>query len=483
MTNTLQQKATHILVKIKTLFVTPEKTFLPFAILFGVLFVFLTPPLQVPDENSHFLRAYQVSDLNFVAQPFEKDGQRHYGAQIPVSINEAIPGLMANIAGKPQNEFNLGTYKEYIRQPLNVEKKESTVIEAAGVYSPVVYIPQAFGISLGKTFDASPLMLIWLGRLVNLSVWILLVYLAIRALPFAKWAFVVLALNPMALFMAASLSPDVINMGGAFLFVSLVLATLKPDKVFGKKDIAVLLGLLSVLALSKPVNLLFAFLLFAIPARHFVNKTKFLVFCIGGFIMAAALFILWNYQIRDILDAAVYSQSGGQHVMVREQLHFILSSPITYLKTIIDNYILITPNTYGDAVLTTFFGVFGWLDTSLPLWVMMAYLLLLFTTLLYQLGRGYSPTLYQKMVFLGVFILGFVGNVTAMYFNATPVGSHTIAGVQGRYFIPFTVLLLIIFTGHKRILQVTSKQISSVTVAVLVGVLLMMTYELASRYY
>ena len=73
---------------------------------------------------------------------------------------------------------------------------------------------------------------------------------------------------------------------------------------------------------------------------------------------------------------------------------------------------------------------------------------------LYQIGRGFNPTLRQKLLFFAVLVLLFAANITAMYFNATPVGGHVIAGVQGRYFISATILALILFTGRKKILEI-----------------------------
>ena len=38
-----------------------EKKYLYIALIFGILFVFIVPPFQSPDEDSHFKKAYQVS--------------------------------------------------------------------------------------------------------------------------------------------------------------------------------------------------------------------------------------------------------------------------------------------------------------------------------------------------------------------------------------------------------------------------------------
>ena len=42
-----------------------EKKYLYIALIFGILFVFIVPPFQSPDEDSHFKKAYQVSKGKF----------------------------------------------------------------------------------------------------------------------------------------------------------------------------------------------------------------------------------------------------------------------------------------------------------------------------------------------------------------------------------------------------------------------------------
>ena len=46
------------------LFLTPEKAYLFLGLIFGILFLMITPPFQVPDEPQHFYRAFHVSEGN-----------------------------------------------------------------------------------------------------------------------------------------------------------------------------------------------------------------------------------------------------------------------------------------------------------------------------------------------------------------------------------------------------------------------------------
>jgi len=461
----------------------PEKVFLILASVFGLVLVFLTPPFQVPDEPAHFFRAYQVSNLTFVSQPFQLNSETRYGSQLPESLTAADTLFIGNVAGHAENRFPLHLFRLGIDQQLQPQKTQQTLVEASAIYSPIVYVPQAIGITIGKLFSAPPLVMIWLGRIMNLAFWILIMYVALRLLPFAKWAMVILILNPVAIFLSASLSPDVTNISFAFLFVSLILATFNSKVLISKRMMFALLGVLAVLSLSKPVNLVFALLLFAIPWKRFATKWKFIRFCIIGILLSGFLFVFWNYQVKDILVAAVKSQSGGVAISDQAQLLYILHTPLSYLHVVFNNYVLAVPGTSGDAVLGTFFGVFGWLDTSIPLWTIMVYLLTLFLALLYQMGRGITLTRTQKLFFVITFGLGFLGNITAMYFNSTAVGASVISGVQGRYFIAFSILALGIFTARKKILQISEKSIGTILFSAMIVILLMMIIRIALRYY
>lgn len=469
--------------KLLQFFETPERFFLVFSILFGFLFVFLTPPLQVPDEQAHFIRAYQVSNFDFVSQPFRKDGETRYGSQLPISVTVADGAFIGDVAGHPDHEFPLGVFRRYIQQPLQPKKTQQTIVEASAVYSPIIYVPQALGITIGKIMNAPPLVMIWLGRLANLALWVCIMYLALRMLPFAKWGMAILALNPVAVFLSASLSPDVTNISFAFLFVSLVARTFVLDRLLVRRELIALLGVLAVLALSKPVDLLFALLLLAIPLKRFKALKQYIFFCISGILLSLILFAFWNYQIQDILVVAVKYQANGSAISDKGQLLYILHAPLSYLKVILTNYVLVIPGSAGDAVLGTFFGVFGWLDTTIPLWTIMAYLLTAFLALLYQFGRGVVLTRLQKLVFAAVFILGFIGNITAMYFNSTPVGANIVAGVQGRYFIAFSVLVLGLFTAHQKILNISNRVLGNIFSSAMLLVLGMTALKLFMRYY
>jgi uncharacterized membrane protein len=465
----------------KAFILKPEGLFMTLSILFGVLFVFLVPPMQTPDENSHFYQAYSVSNLKILPEKFVENGKTKFGAKIPKSVSTAAETLKASVAGKPDISFDEHLLKQFINQPL--ELRNTQYQTGAALYAPVVYIPQAIGITVGKIFNSSPLVMMWLARLANLALWVSLIYLAIKLIPVAKWAMVVLALNPMAVFLSASLSADVMTTALVFLLFSIVTMWFVKNEAITYRWTAIIIGLLGLIALTKQINVLFALLLFAIPWQRFKSIRNYLIFCIGGTVLAVGIGVLWTFAISEPSHASAQAMRPGVVIAPAEQLAGILHHPAGYVRTLVANYIIVSPGYPGDSVFRSFFGTFGWFDTTIPLWTIVLYTFGLLLALGFQLGRDIVVPIRQKLILLAIFVLAAVGNITAMYVFFTPVGAHIIEGVQGRYFIPASILLIALFTARKKLLFVKEKTLASVLLVTVSIVLVSSIATIIGRYY
>ena len=460
----------------------PEVLFVLFASFFGLTLVFLVPPMQAPDEQTHFFQSYAVSNLDFKPHRFQNEKYTYYGSELPKSVFVATDDFLTDTAGKPDVEFDTRLFGEYINQPLN---PQVTAHEHNGSgYAPIVYLPQAIGITIGKIFNTSPLIMIWLGRLINLIVWVVLIYLAIKIIPFGKWAMAILALNPMAVFLSASLSADVVTTALAFLFFSIIASSLVSKSTLSTKTTITLVGLLVLLGLTKPTNILFGLLLLAIPWKSFVTLRKFWLICLGSIGIAIAVSLAWNVVVvGEASQSTAQLQRPGVGIDSAAQLTGIVQQPLYFIKTLLVNYVFVTPGHYGNQVLQSTFGRFGWLDTSLPLWTIALYILGLFLALIYQLGRGKRLSLFQKAVSLTILFGLCLANVLAMYLVYTPAGNSVIDGVQGRYFIAGSVLLLGLFTARSKYLEFSEKRMAIILSSIMFIVLTMTIVSIYMRYY
>lgn len=174
----------------------------------GIAYVFLTPPLRVPDESAHFWRAAAIA----------------YGHPFPTW------------------------------------------------YTPFVYLPQACAALVGRLFGWPPFFTFYLGRIVNMAVSILLVAAAMRAAPLWRLAFATLALLPTAMFEFASWSADAMTISVSCLATAMVLRGLSErSPMIAAEQRSIALGAFCV-ALCKPVYFMTPLLVWLAPRARFASR-------------------------------------------------------------------------------------------------------------------------------------------------------------------------------------------------------------------
>ena len=460
----------------------PTYVFLFFSVIFGVIFVFLTPPFQSPDEQAHFFRAYQISDLHAHGSSEVVDGIRHYGGSIPKSVYQDTLLLKGDISGHPNVLFDASNYRKTIGDPLLTHDRQFVAFEGTEIYSPVPYTPQVIGIDIGKIFSLSPLALLWIGRLFNLAAWIGCIYITLRIIPIAKWGVVILALNPLALFQAASVSADALTTGSIFVLIGLLTYFMKRDSRLSVRGLAVICSIAVLIPLMKPTNILLCILIFLLPRNGFSTFKKYILYCSGTFIASLVIMLAWNYSVSNIINDVPEIFQPGAGVSTHGQVRFIFTHPLNYASNLINNY-AVGNTSNGDAVLRSYNGTFGWLDSSIPLWTVLLQANALLLALMYQMGRGIALFRRQKLLIAALLFVSALGIITSLYVGYTKVGANYVGGLQGRYFIPISVLLILLFTGRKIVLSISEKSMGILMSSATLITLSVTSITLFIRYY
>src|ERR1039457_2706283 len=141
-------------------FLKPQNMFVFLALVFGLCFVFTTPPFQVPDEASHMFRAYQLSTLHM--QFTEKNNvyennspankyNRVQGCYLPANLDSAnrMYEYLKFYAKQKENDTVTAKASELKLNPENQKFTEMT----AGIYSFFNYIPQIPAIFIGRMLN------------------------------------------------------------------------------------------------------------------------------------------------------------------------------------------------------------------------------------------------------------------------------------------------------------------------------------------
>lgn len=224
----------------------------------GVTFTYVTPALVAPDEYTHLAAAYELASTWSGQTAADEDGNlllrecdaAHFGTKtgdigVLAYKNEAIAE-----ASEPGSPDVLTTHSE--------------VKAGQGSGS---YLAQALGIRLARAQGKNFYTMLLYGRLANLILYLLLAALAVWLAPTSlRGLFACVALLPMPLQLAASLSPDAAVLGLVFSFTALCLRLRGEKAVWWQKILLIVLGGLT--APGKAIYLPVILLCLLIPAEN-----------------------------------------------------------------------------------------------------------------------------------------------------------------------------------------------------------------------
>ncbi|HEY1921955.1 MAG TPA: DUF2142 domain-containing protein, partial [Tepidisphaeraceae bacterium] len=403
-----------------------SRVFLPLAWFFGALYILITPPFQVPDEYMHFYRSYQVSEGRLTAY---RQGSE-IGGYLPSSLMKLGETLPSGLQRDPNYHLHISDIWNLRKIPLNPGERSFAVFGAVSWHSPTNYFPQAMGIAIGRAFGLPPLYLLYCGRAGNLLCWSMLAFFAIRLIPILDWTILMLALMPMSLAQASSLSADATVNGVCFLFVAAAMRfALSNFPTMTTARIVDLTILGAAVALAKTAYIPLTILFLLIPSNKFQNRRRywriFSLFLLACFTTT----ITWSLCT---FGTQSYTAPG---VSPRDQAINILHHPIAMLHRDV-GMLLSMP--YLESII----GTLGWADIRLWWPIAMLYWVALFVSLF--IGGWPNIRLSARQRFLlasaaaGCWLLVF----TLVYLTFTPVGARSINGLQGRYLIPATAPFL-----------------------------------------
>jgi len=466
---------------------SPEKVFLFFGIVYGVLILLITPPFQVPDEPNHFYRAYQVAEGRLVATKrhspplnpdklaerdkaaqemqdllaqgdTEKALEHYYNLKDAGGIGGLLPLSLATTTKSfhrlrlhQGNKQNVQDIFSLLNLPLQRNNRFFLHFPNSAVYSPVPYLPQALGIATGKICDLSPLLLMYLGRLFNLLVWIILVYFSIKITPLCKWLFCLLALMPMSIFQAASLSADSFTYGISFLVISVFLRNAF-EKTGGLTitTIITVFAISLLLSLSKQAYFLIPLLFLLIPAEKIGTQSRFYALFFLLFLINISAIVLWT-SIADIYqDIYVLYNAVIPGFSSKKQTLYIISHPLEYFSIVFQTFIQ-----NGRLYLDSFVGQLGWSDTGMSEYFRISYIIMLFAAAFSESRNSIIISLKQRSIIFAAFLLSVLLVSTLAFIGWAPAGSKSIT-IQGRYFIPLSPLFFLLFHNRKISLDLNS---------------------------
>lgn len=405
---------------------TLERVFVLITLTIGLVYVFVIPIYRGHDEQAHFFRAYEISKGIFNTK-----------IENGVSITK-IPKAFEDITLERGEYCNQANYKEVI-DFLKVETKEGeTITEGAcymAVYSPIPYIPQAITIAICDLLTDNVAIMFYMTRLVNLMVAIIILYVAMKIIPFGKKIIFLIAIIPTTMTQVATASPDATTITSCILFVSYILKLLYEKRDMTKKEIAKVTFLGSIVALCKIVYIPFILLVLLIPKQRYKNKKNYWTSIALMTILPIIINLIWLSIAGSHLELIDANKSAAQTTN-------ILTNIPEYIRVV-----LYTIKYSFGTLLTALFGgvlLHGDLVDNGMLVVLPIVLLFVFEVLLDDELKEKLKLNTKVLLSISIFMIMCL-IVTSLYVQWSPLKWFYVNGIQGRYFIPLllpaTILL------------------------------------------
>ncbi len=429
------------ILKNKEIFKKTENIFLLFGIITGIMFVFLMPPFNVPDEGAHYLKAYSMTMS-------KKENKQFLTEKNTANTTIYIPETMAITMHNYIQDLHSINYKTSIKTMLgdfnrNIDddKGERYQHWIGNTYhlSKFCYILSALSIKITRILNLSVIFSVLLARLFNLIFFITLIYKSISKMTKFKNTILISSLLPITLQQAAAINQDSITNTLCLTLIAIILTKIfDKQKEYNFKEYIIIAILAVGLSFCKLVYFPILFLLFLIPFRKFKNnKTKYLIISI---ILTTNLIITFI----NIKQMNLFSLTNTSEYY---SIKTIINEPIRTFKIILNTCI----NRFNLDILGGLINGFGystkWMNNLFSFVISTIFILLYFSANNDEAQKK-DISIKKRFIFIIIFITIFGFIYGSLLVGYSSINTDIIQGLQSRYFIPLIPILLCIITNN-----------------------------------
>lgn len=408
-----------------------HRSFLIISMTVGMMIIMLTPnkTFLSEDDETHFKRTIQLLDFGSSSWT---DSQNQMMYAIPFSDD----AVLSKAEMKNQNA--------YLNQANGADIFQIDRISYID-YSQVCYIPAAVALKVTSYLHFPFSIWFKIGKIANLLLYSLIMYLAIKIMPVKKELLFVFALLPSNLSLASNYSYD--GYITALLALSLALFLQKlysREKVDAKWTVQYTIAS-AFAVLPKAVYAPLILLPLVFKQDRFKDKKQQCKFKVA--LAFLTLVLLSTFILPALLSPSVAGDNRGAGVTsVSGQMQYIFSNPVFYS-------ILLLKSTFGQ-LFVKFFGAATITKMGYTGCASFVALIVLDAVMVALAVVNYEQKESRLDKYQRVFIVFLIFCVncliwTALYLSFTEVGGTEIQGVQGRYFLPLFIDLAICVSVDK----------------------------------
>lgn len=390
--------------------------FLILSLIFGAVLSYTLPisTFNSWDEDVHYQNSVSLKSMLFINRHSNADTKQGY--RLYAKHDEYIKDIDSKISEMLyDNSTNDWRERDFINP-----------------YSNMTYLPNAVVMTVADILSMNYFTEIVLLKLVNMTLYALIIYLGIKRIKSGKMLASAIALIPTSVFMATSFSYDHWVMAFTIYGICYFISEMQtPDKLFTRKDGVKMFGSMLIGCSIKAIYFVLMLPMFFMKDYKFENvkqKKLYRIVC-----LLVMIFILISFMLPFVVDMDSRTDNrGGEDVDAMAQVKFILSNPFKYAAILFDYMIeyLSPSNIIKDMASYCLIG-----NSHISSQI----ITLVFIVVIALLDRGadkYDNSRKIKLMsIVGVFA-SLVLIITALYVSYTPHMANYVKGVQPRYIFP-----------------------------------------------
>lgn len=346
-----------------------------------------------------------------------------------------------------------------------------------------VYYPNAIGFRVARLVGADFATSVEFAKFGGLICYVAVMCLAIALAERYKIIVAFIGLLPNNMFMACSLTRDMVVT--SFLILGTVLLMnefLEPErKLTWQRTLGILLAFVCG-SVSKPIYIVMPLLMLFMGRKKFDNRAQEVVLklavCVVAGLMIYDIFCptpvaTTNHQLVTNYAYAGDKRSSGTSNI--GQMQYILQNPLVYAGLLLKSMV----GMFVESFTTDSFINYGYLGKAPILFNWIAFFVGIWISVIRPQGEERKVMNIPHVILTALMLFGTAAVVwTSMYVSYTAVGSSTIEGVQGRYFIPLFVPLCVCFFTKQKRSRFTKKTIFRIAFGTMIYMNLYMVYDL-----
>src|SRR5712691_636875 len=411
----------------------PATVFSLLSLAFGSIIILANPPLRGPDEIAHFLRIYSYARGELLPAA-EVDGRK--GIFLSHELYNQL--YFFKTAGEVFARFGdegiryrqiIAEYSALVGTSGDELQQASVFAPFAGTegYNPVAYLPYIVAAAIGRGLGLDFPGMLLLMRAFGLLAFTAAAAYAIAVTPTLKWAVVLIAMLPVALYNRAVLSADGAAFSYTLVITALCFSAARAPAAGRVWERSLWMTLCS---LSKQPQIVFVLLELMVCRRKELPRWRSLAIVV---LPSLILSPLWVVAVSaDIAAWRLLEERNDlpEHFDPLWKLYYMWEHPYHFPLAA-----WTALSGWAGRLWQELIGVLGWQDILLRPWIYVVLTVLLLFVPLQKLQLG-GAARARVMVLSGLAVLGYVVLVYLIFFiTYTPIDTDHVRGVLGRYFV------------------------------------------------